>query len=285
MDTVRDKFVELGGLKFHYRAWSRTGTPLILLHGLSSQAHIFDRLAPLLAESFRVLVLDQRGHGDTAKPDEGYDFATIAKDLKAFLDAMKIKRAVIAGHSWGGSVALYFAAHYPERTRGLILMDGGFFDIQANPEMTWERTEQELAPMYLEDMPLAEFKAGIKQFVGKRWSPWVEASILANFFITPAQTIRRRLSHANHMKILRALWEQRPRELYPLVKCPTLLLPAFMATDENRAWLQQRRAQVKTAAQELAQGQVVSFNNTVHDIPVQRPRRLATVISKFINAL
>lgn len=282
---VQDHYVNVRGMEFHYREWSHKGTPLILLHGLSSQAHIFDRVAPLLADSFRVLVLDQRGHGDSAKPDDGYDFANIAQDLAAFLDTLKIKRAVIAGHSWGGGVALYFAAYYLERTRALILIDGGFSDLQAVPGMTWERAEKELAPFYLEDTPVGEFRKRIKQFSGKRWSPWVEESVLANFYITSQNTIRRRLSHVNHMKILRALWEQRPRALYPLISCPTLLLPAIVETEENRARVEQRKQELKSAAQELENGQVVWFKETVHDIPVQRPRKLANVISRFVNAL
>lgn len=280
---VQDHFLTLHHLQFHYREWSRRGTPLILLHGLSSQSHIFDRVAPLLADHFRVFALDQRGHGESDKPDSGYDFKSVAGDLRAFLDALKIKRAIIAGHSWGGAVALYFAAHYPERTRAVILIDGGFGDMQANPEMTWERTEKELAPSFMEGMPVDEFRARIKNYAGKLWSPSLEATILGNFEITPDHTIRRRLSHENHMKILRALWEQRPGTLYPLVKCPALLLPAVMGTEENRDRAAMRRTQTITAAAALKNGQLVWFKNTVHDIPIHRPRKLANVITRFAH--
>lgn len=255
--------------------------PLILLHGLSSQSHIFDQVSPLLAEHFRVIALDQRGHGESSKPDEGYDFKTVAADLRAFLDALNIQRAIIAGHSWGGAVALYFGAHYPEYARALVLIDGGFGDLQANPEMTWERTESELAPMVLEGMSVEEFKRRLKEYAGERWNRTAEAAILANFEISPDRTIHRRLSHANHMKILRALWEQRPGNLYPLVKCPVLVLPAVVESEEAPERSANRRAQVQAAAKGLEKGRVVWFKNTIHDIPVQRPRKLANVILKF----
>jgi len=278
---VQDKFVELRGLPFHYREWSRKGTPLIFLHGLASQSHMFDRVAPLLADTFRVIAFDQRGHGESAKPSSGYDFANVAQDLVALLDALKIKRAMVAGHSWGGNVALYFAAHYPERVRGVVMIDGGFLDIQSNPEMTWARTEQELAPPNLLGTPVNDFKQMLKQYAGKLWKPFVEEIILQNFEIQKDQTIRPRLSYANHMKILRALWEQRPGDYYPLVRCPVLILPAMNERVEDLAWSERRRAQVLAAARGIEKNRVVWFHNTVHDIPLQRPRRLANVIRQF----
>ncbi len=278
---VHDKFITLRGLQFHYREFSKRGTPLILLHGLASQSHIFDLLAPKLAPSFRVIAFDQRGHGESGKPDNGYDFKNVCADLVALLDALKIKRAILAGHSWGGNVALYFAAHFPERARGIVLIDGGFLDIQANPEMTWERTERELAPPNFIGTPVDDFKRRLKQYAGNLWKPSVEQVILANFEIQNDNTIRPRLSYANHMKILRALWEQRPRELYPLIQCPTLLLPAEKANDDNRAWLERRRVQIAHAAREIPNNRLVLFRDTVHDIPLQRPRKLANSIIKF----
>ena len=278
---VHDKFITLRGLPFHYREFSRRGTPLILLHGLASQSHIFDLLAPKLAQSFRVIAFDQRGHGESAKPDSGYDFKSVSEDLRALLDALKIKRALIAGHSWGGNVALFFAAYFPERVRGIILIDGGFLDIQSNPEMTWERTEKELAPPNLIGTPVPNFKQMLKQYAGKVWTRAIEKIVLQNFEIQADNSIRPRLTYARHMKILRALWEQRPGKLYPRVQCPVLLIPAEMSNDENRAWRERRRAQVLAAANGIENHRVVWFHKTVHDIPLHRPRKLANVILRF----
>jgi pimeloyl-ACP methyl ester carboxylesterase len=278
---VQDRFIESRGLQFHYRAWSNKGTPLIFLHGLASQSHMFDKVAPLLADRFRVIALDQRGHGESAKPSSGYDFATVAQDLVALLDALKIKRAIVAGHSWGGNVALYFAAHYPERARGIVLIDGGFLDIQSNPEMTWERTAKELAPPNLIGTPVDDFKQMLRQYAGKLWKPFVEEIVLRNFEIQKDNTIRPRLSYANHMRILRALWEQRPADYYPLVRCPALILPAANEHVEEHAWSERRRALVEAAARGIEKNRVVWFHETVHDIPLQRPRKLANVITSF----
>lgn len=287
--AAQDRWVELRGLKFHYRDWGGKGTPVVLLHGLASQSHIFDLVAPLLARNARVVALDQRGHGESSKPDAGYDFENVVADLLAFFAALKIKRAILIGHSWGGNVALQFAATHPDRTAALVFIDGGFLDMQANPKMTWEFAEQRLAPPRLDGTPVGKFKAMIKEYLDALWSPKVQQIILGNFEILPdhqgdlGQTIRPHLSFEHHMQILRALWEQRPPTLYPKIECPVLLLPArtdAMNQDE-RAFLGAKRKAVAAAQQMLAESETVWFNHTVHDVPLQRPRKLANTITRF----
>src|SRR5438552_915067 len=69
------------GLALHYRDWGGAGRPIVLLHGLASSSRIFDLLAPLLRPYGRVVALDARGHGESAKPDDGYDFPSIVADV------------------------------------------------------------------------------------------------------------------------------------------------------------------------------------------------------------
>ena len=128
---------------FHRIDWGGGGEWLVLLHGLASQAHIWDLVAPLLSESFRVIAIDQRGHGLSDKPDSGYDWATITSDLDAILKALKIDRAMLAGHSWGGNVAVQYAADHPDRVSGLILIDGGF--LQIGDRLDWPTVEKFLS--------------------------------------------------------------------------------------------------------------------------------------------
>jgi pimeloyl-ACP methyl ester carboxylesterase len=285
--TAQDRWIELRGLKFHYREWSARGAPLVLLHGLASQSHIFDWVAPRLAEHFRVVALDQRGHGESAKPDAGYDFDHIVADLLAFLDALKFKRAIILGHSWGGNVALQFAATHPTRTAALILLDGGFIDMQSDPQMTWSVAAKRLAPPRLAGTPIEQFQSMLKSHLGARWAPELASIILYNFKVAPDQTIHPHLSFEHHMQILRALWEQRPPQLYPRVQCPVLMLPAWSDARDarERAFLAAKRRNLALARQLLAQSETVWFAHTIHDVPLQRPRKLANVITRFARNL
>ncbi|MDQ8728709.1 alpha/beta hydrolase [Bradyrhizobium sp. LHD-71] len=108
-----------------------TGAPLLLLHGLSDSWHSFLPLLPHLPQDVRALAFSQRGHGQSAKPRTGYSLDALTEDARAFLDAMHIDRAVVAGHSMGAAVAMMFAAAYPDRVAALALL-GAFADLRTN---------------------------------------------------------------------------------------------------------------------------------------------------------
>jgi pimeloyl-ACP methyl ester carboxylesterase len=97
---------------------------LVLLHGLSSHAHTWDRFAPAVADSFRVLALDQRGHGETDWAEQ-YSTRLMAADLDAFVDALGLRTFALIGHSMGACNAYYFAANHPERVERLVIGDFG----------------------------------------------------------------------------------------------------------------------------------------------------------------
>src|SRR5690606_27415799 len=94
------------GLRLAYSEWPGQDPPFILVHGLASNRRIWDLVAPRLATRHRVIALDQRGHGESDKPERGYDYATVTADLEAFLDALGVARPILVGHSWGAGVVL-----------------------------------------------------------------------------------------------------------------------------------------------------------------------------------
>lgn len=294
-DPARDAFVSLRGLRFHYREYGGSGLrpepaegrPVVLLHGLASNARWWDLVGPLLARRFRVLALDQRGHGESDKPDDGYDFASTVGDLAAFVEELDLERPVIAGHSWGGNVAIEYAATHPERTAGLVLVDGGFLEMSARPGMTWERAERELAPPELTHLTRDQLIEGARRWeLGRFWSDEVEAALLGNFALAEDGTVRPHLSRTNHMRIVRALWEQRPSALCAQVRCPVLFIAAEREA-EGRAqeWSKLKREAIARAQNRLRDCQVRWFPDTVHDIPLHRPKELAEAVERFALAL
>ena len=136
-----------GSIELAYREWSGDGGPIVLLHGLSSSSRIWDQVAARLAPRWRVVALDQRGHGRSDKPDRGYDFATIVADDRAALAALGAERPLLVGHSWGGNVALQWAVEPGPAPRGLVLVDGGFLD--PSRRMTWAEAERTKLGAYL----------------------------------------------------------------------------------------------------------------------------------------
>jgi pimeloyl-ACP methyl ester carboxylesterase len=119
---VTVEYVENGAL---------AGTPLLLLHGLSDSWHSFLPLLPHLPHGARALAFTQRGHGQSSKPRNDYRLETLAADALAFLDAMHVDRAVVAGHSMGAAVAALLAARHPDRVESLALL-GAFADFRGN---------------------------------------------------------------------------------------------------------------------------------------------------------
>ena len=158
--------------------------PFLLVHGLASNARLWDGVAPRLAAAgHRAAAVDLRGHGRSDKPDGGYDFATISEDLRALIAALGFDRPVLVGQSWGAGVVLDFGVRHPGLTRGLVLVDGGLTDLRdAFP--TWEICWQRLAPPQLVGLPLSDVEGYFRQNHADWPSEGLEAS-LANFEIRP----------------------------------------------------------------------------------------------------
>ena len=99
-----------------------TGSPLVLLHGYPLDHHLWDDVAPLLTDTFELILPDLRGFGESSTVDSFYTMEDFASDIAALLDQLEIQKTAIAGHSMGGYVALAFARLYPERVTGLGLI-------------------------------------------------------------------------------------------------------------------------------------------------------------------
>ena len=287
--TPKNQFLDLRGLRFHYRNWGGSGQPLVLLHGLASNSLIWKLVAPLLARRFRVLALDQRGHGLSAKPDDGYDFHAITGDLQAFIEALSLERPALVGHSWGANVALQFAAERPDAVSWLALVDGGFLEISAFPGMTWERTLEMMSPPPLAGLKLETFLQGARNWpgLGSVWNDDVQEIVLANFRIDEDKTIYPHLSRENHLKILRSLWEQKPSTLWPHLRCPALLIPAASDHQDSRSTIgmENKRKAITLAEEQAPAVKVVWLEDTIHDVPLQRPRELMEAIDGFLEGL
>jgi non-heme chloroperoxidase len=109
-----------------------SGPPVLLLHGITDSRWSFEPVLPHLSRSLHVFALSQRGHGDASRPVTGYAPQDFAADVAAFLDALGLRKAVLVGHSMGGTVAQRFALDYPEQTMGLALV-ASFVEYRSNP--------------------------------------------------------------------------------------------------------------------------------------------------------
>ncbi|MDQ7822299.1 MAG: alpha/beta fold hydrolase [Candidatus Eremiobacteraeota bacterium] len=99
------------------------GTPLVFINGLTSSLECWSNQVTVFSARYRVIVYDCRGQGRSGKPSEGYTGYEHMTDLMAILDHLSIDKAHLVGHSFGGYIALYLAAHFPGRVRSLVVSD------------------------------------------------------------------------------------------------------------------------------------------------------------------
>jgi len=119
--------IVLRHLRFHFLEWGAPDAPpIVLLHGGHQSAHSWDLVSLHLAQRYRVLALDQRGHGDTEwVRDVAYSNHDMALDAAAFIEQMGLDRVILIGHSMGGRNAMLLTRQDAARLRALVVVDVG----------------------------------------------------------------------------------------------------------------------------------------------------------------
>ena len=132
-----DKFAALStGVRMEYvEQGPADGLPMVFLHGVTDSWHSFERVLPLLSPEVHAFAVSARGHGDSSRPDRGYLIADMSRDLQAFMDALKLDRAVVVGLSMGSMVGQRCGVAHPDRVLGLVLM-GAFATLFHDPVVT-----------------------------------------------------------------------------------------------------------------------------------------------------
>jgi pimeloyl-ACP methyl ester carboxylesterase len=120
----------INGVELHYEL-SGSGEPLVLVHGSWGDHHNWDRVVPALAESFRVLAYDRRGHSASERPAGQGSVFEDADDLAGLIDELGLAPAHVAGNSFGAAVALRAATRRPEVFRTLIVHEPPLFPLLA----------------------------------------------------------------------------------------------------------------------------------------------------------
>jgi pimeloyl-ACP methyl ester carboxylesterase len=124
--NVRDELIQLRGLRFAYRDWpsSKPNAPvLVLLHGYTGHARSWDLFAASMTSRYRVLALDQRGHGETQWAATAYDTSEMVADLEAFVAALRLDQFTLLGLSMGGLVSIGYAGKRPRELAKLVIVD------------------------------------------------------------------------------------------------------------------------------------------------------------------
>jgi pimeloyl-ACP methyl ester carboxylesterase len=239
-------------------------------------------MLPRLTRRFRVVAYDARGHGRSGTPSTGFGFDSLARDARAVIRATGLRRPIVAGHSWGAMVALHLGARAPRATAGVVLIDGGVGSLR--DEMSWGRAREVLAPPRLSGMPVEEFRRRIPSFFdgALEVTPQIEDIVLAVMHVDRDGRIRPRLSRANHLRILREIWEEDHLSHHLGLAVPALAILARGGGDPD--WEERKRRAVRRV-REIGAPTRVSWIEGIHDLPLQHPERLVRRIERFARGI
>ncbi|MFC0602683.1 alpha/beta fold hydrolase [Streptomyces palmae] len=250
------------------------GRPFLLVHGLGSNARMWDEVADRLADAGHpVYAVDMRGHGDSDAPEDGYDNATAVADLAALCRAAGLTGVLLAGHSWGGNVAIRLAAEHAELVTGLALVDGGWVDLTETASWeTWAAHVSRRRPDATGTTP--EAMRDFLRALHPTWSPTAIEANLADLRVGPDGLLAPRLPTARFLSLARSLYEDPPARWYPRVRVPVMLLNAIPAASPS--WARWVRHWAATAEAAIPRTDSRWYPDTDHNLHAEHPQRLAS---------
>ena len=263
-----DRSVTVNGLRLHVLDWGGEGrTPLLLLHGFTGHAHAWDTLSIALQPHFRVLALDQRGHGDS-DPADTYNPVVAFDDIGGVLRELGVTSTIIVGLSMEGRNAMYFTAKRPEAVQKLVIVDiGPVISTRAaqpsagppEPE-TWESIEQ-AAQHLLRGNP----------YPGIHYYRWVAS-----------QSLRQRADGAIVWKWHPSVKERRTQldiDWWGLLK--TITAPTLVLRGESSPILD--RDVAERMATTLPNGRFIEIPRAVHTLHEDNPDAVLAALKGFLG--
>jgi pimeloyl-ACP methyl ester carboxylesterase len=300
---VRSSFITVNGVRLHYLDWGGKGPAMLFLPGAGHSAHIFSDIAPEFTDSFRVLGLTRRGHGQSDKPATGYDTGTLVDDIRLFLDALGITQVILVGHSMAGDELTRFAGMYPERVIKLVYLDAAYDRSQMSESFVLSRLSEVFALVAPTEQDLASMKSYRNWLQRKRyglWSDALEADMRATVITTP-EGIRPAMPGSVGQAIAKSTEESHPD--YTKVKAPALSFYAissmssfFWLTAEVDERIRQRardflaeyiipgqRKEIDRFKREMVRGRVVEMPNTSHFCFIDKRDEVVREMRAFLS--
>lgn len=259
ISSPKSDFVNVNGIRLHYLDWGGKGPALLFLAGMGCSVHIFAGFAPRFTDTFHVLALDRRGHGDSDYPQTGYDADTLTEDLRLFLDAIEIDQVILAGHSMARIELCHFAALHPERVLKLIFLDAayGLTPLSESQAIAEKDPLSKIIPAWPDDgiETIEAYVATLKWLYPPQaviWGPVMDEQTRHTLKTTPDSTVIERKSEAITKALTDSLNSYVPE--YSDILAPVL---SFFAILDGRDYLS---SDYMTGEQK---GQVIDFFEAV----------------------
>jgi pimeloyl-ACP methyl ester carboxylesterase len=270
--------IVLRHLRFHFLEWGASDAPpIVLLHGGHQSAHSWDLVSLHLAQHYRVLALDQRGHGDSEwVRDAAYANQEMALDAAAFIAALRLERVILIGHSMGGRNAMLLTRNDAALLRALVIVDVG-------PEVS-ERGRQVVAGFVRDNEEfddLEHFVRNVQRYDPYRSRAHIERTVKYNMlqradgkFVSKCDATPRRLG------LVRG---SGPLENVTLQEVRAFGLPVLVVRGANSAILTADAAERLRDA--LPSGTLVTVPDCGHNVHGQNTKGFIEAVTAFLATL
>lgn len=245
------------------------GLPVVLLHSFLGSSEIWRGQVPALAQHYRVIKIDLRGHGRSDNIEGPFTLYDAVDDVIAVLDALGIERAVWCGLSIGGMVAMRGAIRYPERVAGLVLMD-----TDAGAETAWNR------------MKYRAMGGVVSTFGFCPLLPLVSALMFGATTRRDNPTLvdeTRQMIARNHIDSARRCLEALMRRDSVVGRLQEIEVPALVVVGEEDRMLPPSHS--RRIRERLPDAGLTMIPNAGHMTPLEQPERVNTAVLAFLETL
>lgn len=273
----------------HVRAWgSPEGRPLVFWHALgalTSGAYLTE-VAPVLTEAgFWLIAPDAPGFGQSpALAPEAYRTEAVVGLVEGVLDERGIERAVLMGHSWGGTVMTAFASAHPERVEGLVLVDSGHADYQDRPSFPHGESFDDLVAMYSQPersvrITAEGFERDVAAEVGRAPTPELLEAFRAGLREENGELVGIPTPEAR-ASAMAGLMDTRVSASWPAIAEAGIPILLLLAT-EPAATREQNEAAAAAFVQRFPDAELRFFEGAGHDLFADAGPELAQVVAEW----
>ncbi len=270
------KTIFVNGINIKYWDWGASGPSVAMLHPSGGYGRIWDRTARWLHPDFRIIAPDQRGHGDTDKPDSNYSGEDFTADLRGLVQALGLGKIIIVGHSLGGRVAMIYGGLYPDDVSHIVLVGGphyvSLFEVPGARQTRAAPTVQVGA--LTKFASTAEAQAYLRRARPTWTDEAVQHAVLYNMNHQPDGSVEFKY---DPQKVALGL-SHIPDNLTKYVR--RITCPVLIARGPNSPQLPIERA--REAASLFANCRIVDVEGSEYWIEAENPAALARVIREFI---
>jgi len=279
-----DKFVVVGGYNVHYVEVGE-GEPVFLISGAFSTYRHWNKIIPFLSKRYRLVCIDYLGVGDSDKPRSGFKY-TIEEQADLIADMMgklQIPKVHVVGVSYGGAIALNMGARYPERVGRIVSIEGNGINGNKHQKISYGPMADFLRFPLIGEMAVGVIRSGLadrfvaKSVMGKAWDNLNELERKEVMEIVSKNN--RTASRSSWFHICRTLKTSRDfTEEAKRISTPILYLYGG-----NSDYYEMAKGNAEFLKAHLTDVQVVRFDNGIHDLELQKPEDVATLVLEFLS--